>query len=75
MRTTLHRSAQLGELVVGVFDEAAHYSTDPRRVSRLATLAVMHMLRPHLERRGTVDELGASRTDGTRGGMEFRAVG
>lgn len=45
MRTHVHQSAQLGELVVAAFDEAAHYSTDPREVSRLATQAVGHMLR------------------------------
>jgi hypothetical protein len=45
MRTHVHHSAQLGELVVAAFDEAAHYSTDPRQVSRLATQAVGDMLR------------------------------
>ena len=44
MRTHVHRTAQLGELVVAVFDEAAQYSADPREVSRLATKTVMHML-------------------------------
>jgi hypothetical protein len=45
VRNHVHRSAQLGELVVAAFDEAAHYSTDPRGVSRLATQAVGDMLR------------------------------
>ena len=45
MRTNVHKTALLGELVVIAFDKAAHYSTDPREVSRLATQAVMHMLR------------------------------
>jgi hypothetical protein len=45
MRTHLRKTAQLGELVVAAFDEAARYSTDPREVSRLATQAVAHMLR------------------------------
>jgi hypothetical protein len=44
MRTN-HKTAQLGELVVAAFDEAAQYSTDSPEVSRLATRAVMHMLR------------------------------
>lgn len=44
MRTTVDKTAQLGELVVAAFDKAAQYSTDPREVSRLATRAVMHML-------------------------------
>jgi uncharacterized protein (DUF2141 family) len=45
MRTQVQRTAQLGELVVAVFDRAAHYSADPREVSRLATQAVAHILR------------------------------
>lgn len=45
MRTHVHKTAQLGELVVAAFDQAARYSTDPREVSRLATQAVAHMLR------------------------------
>ena len=45
MRTHAFKTAPLGDLVVAVFDEAAHYSTDPREVSRLATRAVAHILR------------------------------
>jgi hypothetical protein len=45
MRTQVNKTAQLGELVVAVFDKAAHYSSDPREVSRLATRAVAHILR------------------------------
>ena len=45
MMTNVPRTVELGDLVVAVFDEAAHYSTDPREVSRLATRAVMHVLR------------------------------
>ena len=45
MRTTVHKTAQLGELIVAAFDKAAHYSTDPQEVSRLATQAVVHLLR------------------------------
>ena len=56
MRTRIHKTAQLGELVVAVFDEAARYGTDPEEVSRIATRAVMHMLRRargrHAHRRG-----------------------
>jgi len=44
MRTHLRKTAQLGELVVAAFDEAARFSTDPREVARLATQAVAHML-------------------------------
>ena len=45
MRTNVHKTALLGELVVIAFDKAAHYSTDPREVTRLATQAVVQMLR------------------------------
>lgn len=45
MSTNAHETAQLGELVVAAFDEAAQYTSDPREVSRLATRAVMHLLR------------------------------
>ena len=46
MMIAAHTTAQLGDVVVTAFDEAAHYSTDPRVVSRLATRAVMLLLRP-----------------------------
>jgi len=45
MRTNVHQTVQFGELVVAAFDRAARFSTDPREVSRLATSAVVHMLR------------------------------
>ena len=45
MRTNVHKTARFGDLVVAVFDQAAHYSTDPWEVSRLATQAVLRMLR------------------------------
>ena len=45
MRKTARRTAQLGELVVAAFDGAARLSSDPREVSRMATLVVRHMLR------------------------------
>jgi hypothetical protein len=38
-------TVQLGDLVVAAFDTAAEYSPDPREVTRLATGAVVHMLR------------------------------
>jgi len=31
VRTNIHKTAQLGELVVAAFDGAASYSADPRR--------------------------------------------
>jgi hypothetical protein len=36
----------LGDLIVALFDEAAHYSSDPKEVSRLATLTLMQMQDP-----------------------------
>ena len=45
MRKKPHRTVQLGELVVAVFDEAARFSTDPQEISRFATQTVVHMLR------------------------------
>jgi hypothetical protein len=45
MKTDVRKTAQLGELVAAVFDSAACYSADPREVSRLATSAVIAMLR------------------------------
>ncbi|WP_437622985.1 hypothetical protein [Sorangium sp. So ce1151] len=45
MTTNTHTTAQLGDLVAAAFDQAAHYSTDPSEVSRLATQAVMHVVR------------------------------
>jgi hypothetical protein len=45
MRTHIHNTTQLGELVVAVFNEAARYSANPREVSRLATRVVKRMVR------------------------------
>jgi len=45
MRSHAAKTARLGELILAAFDMAARYSTDPREVSRLATGAVMRMLR------------------------------
>ena len=42
----------LGELVVAVFDKTAECNTDPREVSRLATQAVVSLLRS--ARRGSI---------------------
>ena len=39
------KTAQLGDLIADAFDEAARHSTDPREVSRLATEAVMLLMR------------------------------
>jgi hypothetical protein len=44
MGANRHGTIQLGDLVVAAFDEAAHHSSDPEEVSRLATAAVLKML-------------------------------
>lgn len=44
MTTHIHETAELGDLVVAAFDEAALYSHNPGEVSRLATRAVAHIL-------------------------------
>jgi hypothetical protein len=45
MKTNLRKTASLGELVVAAFDKAARYSANPSKVARLATAAVVRMLR------------------------------
>ena len=45
MRADLRKTAELGEVVAAAFDNAAHYSTNPSKVSRLVTRAVALMLR------------------------------
>jgi hypothetical protein len=50
MRTSLRKTAELGEVVVTAFDRAAAYSTDPREVAQLATQVVALMLRPSRRR-------------------------
>ena len=44
MRTDVHKTVQLGELVVAAFDKAAQVSTDPQEVSRLATRMLTRIL-------------------------------
>lgn len=50
MELNMHKTVQIGELIAAAFDEADRYSSDPREVSRLATRAVMHMLRSSLNK-------------------------
>ena len=45
MTTNAYRTAQLGDLVSAVFDEAAHYTSDPKAISRLATRVLSRILR------------------------------
>ncbi len=44
MQSHTQKTAPFGEVVMAVFDEAAHYSTDPKVVARLATTAVVRIL-------------------------------
>ena len=44
MKTYVHKRAELGDLVVAAYDEAARYSSDPREVSRLTNKVVLHLL-------------------------------
>jgi hypothetical protein len=44
VKTYVHMCAELGDLVVAAYDEASHYSSDPREVSRLANKVVLHLL-------------------------------
>lgn len=64
MVMNLHETAPLGELVAAVFDEAALYATDPVEVSRLATQAVMNLLRGSRGARGPRMPLDARRPTG-----------
>ena len=52
MKTDVHKTAEFGEFVLAAFDGAAHYSTDPLVVARLAAGAVSLMLR-HTRRRAS----------------------
>ena len=45
MTADLRKTAELGEVVAAAFDEAADYSINPSKVSRLVTRAVELMLR------------------------------
>ena len=60
----LHETAPLGELVAAIFDEAALYATDQVEVSRLATQAVMNLLRGSRGARGPRAPLDARRPAG-----------
>jgi hypothetical protein len=45
MTSHVQKTAQFGDLVAAVFDQAMLYSGDPREVSLMATQAVEHILR------------------------------
>ena len=45
MKKITRKTAQLGDLIAAVFDEAARYSTEPSEVSCLAAQAVKDMMR------------------------------
>ena len=44
MKAYVHKRAELGDLIVAAYDEAARYTTDPREVSRLANEVVLRLL-------------------------------
>ena len=45
MKKTLpNQTASLGDLIAAAFDEASRYSRNPKEVSRLATVAVRHLM-------------------------------
>ena len=60
----LHETAPLGEVVAAVFDEAALQASDRAEVSRLATQAVMNLLRRSRGLRGPRALLDARRPTG-----------
>ena len=43
------QTAEMGDIVVAVYDEAAHFGTTPREVSLLATEVVRHLMR-HMQK-------------------------
>jgi hypothetical protein len=45
MRTRPRTTIQLGELIVAIFDEATRLGGDRKEITRLATRAVMHLVR------------------------------
>ena len=45
MKTRIQKTAPLGALIAAAFDSASAYSSDPKEVSRLATSAVLQLLR------------------------------
>jgi hypothetical protein len=61
MRTQVYKTVTLGELVVAVFDKTAECNTDPREVSRLATQAVVSLLRS--ARRASISQSSLCRKD------------
>lgn len=45
MKSNIHKTISLGDMIAAAFDEAARQSTDPKEVSRLATQAIRRRLR------------------------------
>lgn len=56
----------IGELVTAAFDEAAHYTTDLRKVSQVATQAVTRLLRRARSRSEVIDAIRGVISDGCR---------
>jgi hypothetical protein len=68
VKTKTRKTAPLGELIAAAFDEAGRHSTDPREVSRLATRAVIQLMRR--ARRLSVPLQPAIHIDATHSGDE-----
>jgi hypothetical protein len=56
----------IGDLVTAAFDEAAHYTTDLRKVSQVATQAVTRLLRRARSRSDVIDAIRGVISDGCR---------
>ena len=56
MTSHVQKTAQFGDLVAAVFDQAMLHSSDPREVSLMATQAVEHILRTQRIPKGRCNE-------------------
>jgi hypothetical protein len=63
---TPNADTTIGDLVTAVFDEAAHYRTDLREVSQIATQAVTRLLRRARRRSDVIDAIRGVISDGCR---------
>ncbi len=63
---TPNADTTIGDLVAAAFDEAAHYTTDLRKVSQIATQAVTRLLRRARSRSDVIDAIRGVISDGCR---------
>jgi hypothetical protein len=59
MTTTIHRTVNLGDVVVAAFDEASHWASEPAEISRLATRTVRQILKLNRKTTGPTRQLNA----------------